>query len=225
MALQKVIPAGALICGLTLLGLGVPSFMAGLHLDPHGQTLKNIADGKNFSPALLERTIESRKAAMSWGMRAQSYSDLGVLYLAKAGLKKNSAQARAALIRQSIEVQRNALARAPGDAYGWTRLAQGLVRHNDASKSPEAVLRFSLALAPYERALILPRIDMALLRWRRLPPALKKQFQDQLRLAAKWAPTGLARVARARFSLNLVMDALRTRPRLMQRFIYAYSRS
>lgn len=215
-----------LAVGFVLVGMGLPRFMAGVALGPQDQTLRDIADGKPVARSLVIDTVSSRETALGWLDTAGIHADLGLLYMVQAAeaADRRAAAGRADLLGAAVVHQRRALELAPRRAFVWARLAQS---RNAIGQSAgmAAILERALSLAPYEGALLIPRIDVALAHWGSLPPALKSRFREQIRLAARWRPTGLAGIVRARFAQNRIVEMLADDPRLMRRFLHAYSRT
>ncbi len=216
----RVVALAAML-GVLAIGLGFPRLVVGLLAGPQDETLHELAAGKVVSAAILKRTAESREAALRWIQDGTFYSDLAVLRLSEiAGTRILSPQRRR-LVDDGIALQVRALTLAPADAYGWTRLLQGLALGAAPVAQVERLLNMAIRRAPAEPGVIMARLHVALLYWRGLSTPMRAKVDKQIRFAALWMPTDLARLARARFAVPQVASALADDPRLAARFAYA----
>lgn len=209
--------------GVVLMVMGYPRLIAGVVLGPQDQTIRDIAQEERVPGELLRRTAATREKALGWVESARALSDLGLLYRVLAQ-RAGDEESRKRLILRADAAQDRALGLGPRAAYGWMRLASGRARLGSRGAQVLRPLDLAMRLAPAEPDLIVPRLDLAFVFWRELPPDLRARFVAQVRLAARWMPTALARSARRRFAQPVVIEALATEPRLLARFIYAYSR-
>lgn len=211
------------LVGFLGLAIGVPQFMAGFHLGPQDDTMRALAAGRKVMPEILKSTEGSRNAALGWVARGRPLGDLAVLRLTSAiGMPVFSPERRR-LVADGISFQISALTLGPADGYGWTRLAQAQAQAARTAPEIEKTLGMALDRAPNIPGVVLARLAVSLLYWRGLSPALRRRLVSQMRLAALWFPTDLARLARARLRESAVRDALANDPRLAGRFEYALS--
>lgn len=224
---DEALPRHGLILGflavlsVVLVAMGLPRMIAGIHAGPQTQTMRDIALGQSIPDRLVNQTIAGRHAALSWHERPEWFSDLGLLFMVQA--RDAEGEESRALLGQAAGVQQAALHRAPRRAYDWTRLAQTLDALDRDPRLP-AILERALVLAPREGQVLIARLDVALGQWHRLSADQQKAYAAQIHLAARWRPTELARIVRARFAQPQVIEVLSADPDLLRRFLYAYGR-
>lgn len=207
--------------GILAISLGLPRLVAGILAGPQNETLRELAAGTAVPATILERTLRSREKALGWLQSGRFYSDLAILRLVAVGHTRVLSPERRHLASEAIALQARALTLAPADAYGWTRLLQGLAVNAASVAQVERILDVALRRAPYEPGLVMVRLRVAMLYWRGLSKGMRTRLARQIRLAALWLPTALAQLARARFLVPEVAEALVANPRLAARFAYA----
>lgn len=100
------------------------------------------------------------------------------------------------------------LARAPGNARGWSNLAQALLSEGDARRAALA-FQTSVLVAPYEPSLSVWRCQIGFSLWGALDDDGRRLLREQVRYASDTDLAGLVTLARRdRASLGIVRSAL-----------------
>jgi hypothetical protein len=217
--------AGAILfVGLVALFTGVPRMMAGLYSNPYDDVFGDIARDRPVTPDLLSLAETSRHSAIPWTENSALYADLAVLRLAAASRAPVFSAQRRRLAGDAHEFQQKALALAPGDGFGWVRLLQTMAVTAAPVADVERVLDVSLERASSHPTLVLTRIAIVGLYWRGLSPAMKDRMGRQFILAARWSPTSLFRIARARQIEDAVAGYVASDPITLARYNYVRAR-
>jgi hypothetical protein len=117
-----------------------------------------------------------------------------------------------------------ALRLSPLQPYIWARLVQADLAGGAANADVTRYLGMSLHTAPWDPALVTTRLGLAFAVWDDLDPKTRDEFVFQIRHAARFYPTALARQVRQRHAQEPVVEALEADPDLLRRFSLAYSR-
>ncbi len=219
-----VMVVAILFVGAVALFSGVPQLMSGLYSNPYDDVFSDIARDRPVAPELLSLAETSRLSAISWAESGALYADLAVLRLAAASRAPVFSVQRRQLAGEAHDFQQMALARAPGDGFGWVRLLQTMAVTAAPVADVERVLDVSLARASSHPTLVLTRIALVGLYWRGLSPAMKDRMGRQFILAARWSPTALVRIARARQIEDAVAGYVAADPIALARYTYARTR-
>lgn len=210
--------------GVVTLTLGMPRMMAGIDSGPHDDTLRDVALGRPVPAALLKRAAEGREAALAWVPSGRLLSDLATLRLnAVIGTGLFSPERRR-LVADAVALQTEGLRLSPADAYGWTRLLQGLAAAATPVNEIERILNAALARGPNEPSLILVQIQVGMLYWGGLSEPTRARLGDRMILAAQWRPSDLVRIARTRLMEADVVKRLSGNPLALARYTYARDR-
>lgn len=141
----------------------------------------SVARGSVGGPLELDALIQALRASP---MRA----DLGraafvqMLIAQQIGLKSLRATTRMAAARRDLRL---ALARAPSDAYAWTRLAVSEF-HLGNLKAAANALSVALEIAPAERKLTSLQLDLAVIAWPELDAQAREAVGRRLASSEKW---------------------------------------
>jgi len=204
----------ALALAAPLLVLALPRTLAALADLPARAVLARVGLRAPVEDREIDLAIASRTRALGWIDDGVGRGGLGLLRLMaadRAGLA--SATGRADLAR-AAEAHRRALARAPAQAYVWTRLARIDFLRDGPTAALGPVLAMAVAGAPDDSALRPARLDLAFLAWRRLDAASRAALAGDIARAAATDPLALARLARRRYAIAILRDALAQRPGL-----------
>lgn len=205
------------------LWLAVPRLASGFAIAPYGDILATL---ETASPAAAARAERGYRRAARWLQSPQTAADLGALAFAAArrdGLAGDGEAARARLT-ESAELHRAALTLSPLQPYVWTRLVQTELAAEGPRAPAAAHLGMALDSAPWEPALVVPRLGLAFLMWNDLDADLRVRLDRQIRHAAWLYPMALARVASQRRAQDKVLSAIEDDSELLRRFSLAYSR-
>ena len=115
---------------------------------------------------------------------------------------------------------RRAVALSPGQAYAWTRLAHAEILLFGPSPRMAPLLNRAIAQAPYNPGLVFVRLELSFLAWRHLDPATRERVAEQVRFAAGFRPKRLAVLARERYAMTAVREALADTPELRRQVDY-----
>ncbi len=189
-----------IVLAMLLLVLGVPRLAASLALLPGDAVRDNLASGLAVSSHELAAFMASRAQALSWIITATALDDeaLGLLTRAEQTRKMGDGKAAMDLWRQAQAKQEQALARAPAMPYGWARLAYLRLRTEGLSSGAVEALTHSLETAPYEKPLLVSRMEMAFQLEPLLPAAIAAQIPHIVRAAWALDKRGVRESARAR---------------------------
>lgn len=219
---QRILVLVVAICAGVLLIVPVwPRFISGAITAQYEDTLRDIARDRKVGSARLSETETALRVARKWtvdGKLAQSLGSMRFVAARNAG----SAAAQRAALTETISALREGLARAPAQPYAWLQLAQADRARNGLTPSIEQYLSMSMALAPWEHRLVLPRLEIALAAWPRLSPAFKSRLPGQFERAIDTAPLALARATRRSFALRAVRQMLASSPVHLERFGVVY---
>jgi hypothetical protein len=176
--------------------------------------------------AARERAAAAYGRALSWLDSPQNHAALGTLALAKARRLASAGDAEAASgqLDRSAAESRAALALSPLQPYVWARLAQVDLAVGAASANVARDVAMSMRTAPWDPSLVTVRLGLTFAVWDELDEKAQKEFEEQIRHAARLYPTALASQARQHRAQSRVLQALEDKPDLLRRFSAAYSR-
>ncbi len=203
--------------GLLLLVFGIP-FLVGRFMELSGDSVRlALLEGKEVSARELNTLEEGRLRVAPWIHTNALYNDLALVALERAKTLSEADQ-KAALFQNAEVWQRKALWVSPSDPYGWFRLAYLLYQKKGGLQQAAEAWRQSLASAPYEPRLLLPRLQMALALGEVLDEASRHQLPRLVREAWAYDPTGLAKAAKAGRFIAVVEAALRDDAQSLKHF-------
>lgn len=210
--------------GVLLVALALPRTLAYGVAAPYDEIVAALAKWPPPSPMNMLDAAEARRASLARRDDGHLHADLAALELAlarHAGLRSREGTAR--LERVETET-RAALALAPGQPYVWTALVYAMVARGADRGVIAPAYRMAVEIAPYEPALIVPRVELGFAAIARdaLDDDDQALLRDQIRIAAAAAPVELARVARRRYALAAIRAALADDPTLRARFDAVY---
>lgn len=145
---------------LLLVVFAVPSVTARFLLLPQDQTRLSLMDGNKITAHELLDLESSRRQVVGWFPSNEILNDLAMVNV-EAGSRVESQKAKA-FYKQAEQWQRRALTVSPTDAFGWYRLAFLLFAEQGPNEKVAHAWRQSMASAPYEPRLVLPRLQMAM---------------------------------------------------------------
>ena len=207
-----------LIVGGVLLALGVPLAGDAITKISGNPVLKRIQNHESVSRGQLEDLIRSREDALYWRESAETWSELGLAQLLLASQAEIDNQKKRDLIIASISSLKKSLARAPADAFVWTRLAYAQLLLSGPSPEVATTLRMALQNAPYEPRLFAVRLELAFLAWPYLGPDDHDLVLQQVRWAWRNRRGGLVGLARSLDRIDVVRAALSREPEELLRF-------
>ena len=219
-SLVRMVPGLALtlIVGGVLLALGVPFAGEAITKISANPIVKRIQNHEPVSRKQLEDLIRSREDALYWRESAATWSELGLAQLLLTLEAEFDDRKKRDLIIASISSLKKSLARAPADAFVWTRLAYAQLLLSGPSPEVATTLRMALQTAPYEPQLFLIRLELAFLGWPYLGPDDRDLVWQQVRWAWRHQPGKLVRLARSLDRIDVVRAALSQAPEDLLRF-------
>ena len=219
-SLVRTVPGLALtlIVGGVLLVLGVPFAGEAITKISGNPVLKRIQNHEPVSRKRLEDLIRSREDALYWRESAETWSELGLAQLLLALEAEIDNQKKRDLIIASISSLKKSLARAPADAFVWTRLAYAQLLLSGPSPEVATTLRMALQTAPYEPRLFAVRLELAFLAWPYLGPDDRDLVLQQVRWAWRHRRGELVGLARSLDRIDVVRAALSREPEELLRF-------
>ncbi len=213
-------PLFALAVGVALVALAAPRFFAAVAELPARPVLSELRAGATLDQRYLDIAAASRAARLDWVDDGRGWADLGLLHFTEArrlGLDSPDGRARLA---ESLTAHRRALALSPVQAYAWSRLAHIELLRGGPSPRLAPLLERAIATAPFDPALAFLRLELCFLAWRQLDPPLQALIGEQVRFAAGVSPKRLAVLAKERYAMAAVREALVPVPALRGRVDY-----
>lgn len=165
------VPVLAVAAGALLLTLAVPRMNAAFIRLPSDTTSLALARGKTVTPDAVEKLIATRSHARAWVNDASGWFDTGLARLAGARRAGAGTPAAAVLLDQAADAYRSGLARSPGNAIQWMRLAQVRLLREGPTARAAAALHMSLGAAPFQTGILIERLRLGFVLW----PGLDEQ--------------------------------------------------
>jgi hypothetical protein len=202
----------ALVAALALIALGAPRLVAALATLPSGPVLEAARTGERVAEPHLSAAVAATRDALRWNDEAQGHADLALLLweqARRAGLTGAEGRALAEASRAELDA---AIARNPSHPIAWTRRTQIALVLEGIGPGLATDLAMALRTAPYDRVVILPRLEIGLIAWPLLDEAQRALMADQIRLAATVDVDALAAIVRRRFAVGVARAALADEP-------------
>jgi hypothetical protein len=218
----------ALLGGVALVYLSVPETIGGFALIDEDHSLIDV-EGRpgggvpQIPLSELTLLVEHWWRAAPWLNEGATWSDTGDL-LMEAARATTDDTLRIETLQQARTAYRNALERSPANPRAWSMLASATFELGGGANEVIPLLEMSLQTGRHETILVLARLDLAFDFWGDTDSQLRAELDDQIRLAGRISPTGLARLARRHFMVETVRDALSLEPDLLGEFDLAYER-
>ncbi len=201
----------ALVAGGLLLALAVPRAIGDTLALPARPVIAALRAGQAVDARYLAIAADAQAAALDWLDDGPGFTALGLLrYHQARALDFEGAEARARL-DEAIAAHRAGLARAPGQAHAWTRLAQLTLLRDGPTPALGPLLVRAVEAAPYDRRLAFRRIELAMIVWRKLDDRARAAIRQQIRFAATVSARRLDALAKRRYARALVIEALSPR--------------
>lgn len=215
---RYLVPTGiGAVLALLLLAFGGPALIARLISLPGEETRNILLREEKIDTEALISFEHGRKAIVPWFPLNSLYNDLTSSLIERAKRAATAEEQKDLLLEAEIW-QRKALRASPADAYGWFRLSYLLGMQGQTAADSLTAWRLSLAAAPYERRLTIPRIQMGL----KLEKILEAEDNDTLAKMIRDAwhddPDPLSQAARDGIFISVVRTALRDMPSALADF-------
>ncbi len=196
-----------LVLAAALIWLSVPRLMAAFNSFSSGPVLDRIQSRKDVGPEKLRLLIESQKRGLKWMETSRRWTDLGQAKFLLATSSRDREERRK-LYSEAGDALRKGLAISPSSPFAWTRLAYIDLALNGVSQNTVQNLRMALTVAPFSPRLLFPRLQLILLSWSRFDRSDRALILDQIRLAWRFNPRRLAKMAVDLRRTGLVKAAL-----------------
>ena len=213
-------PVVALATGLALVWLATPRIVAAIAELPARPVISELRSGERLEPRYLEIAAKSQAAALRWVADGRGWAGLGLIRFIEARRLGLAGDEGRAALDQSLAAHRRAVSLSPEQAYVWSRLAHAELLRGGPSPRLGPLLERAIATAPFDPDLVFPRLELCFLTWRQLDPSVRELAAGQVRFAARIAPERLAALARERYAMAAVRDALADTPALRGRVDY-----
>ncbi len=190
-----------------LLAFGLPALLARLIMLPGDSVRLAMLSSQPVSEEDFQVLEKTRRAVVGWFPLNANFNDLALVAFTRGG--QADGEAAKALFAESEGWQRRALTASPADPYGWFRLGY-LFLFADGRPSPRTAAAWtqSMAVAPYEPELMIPRLQMGMANYAFLKPEAKGYLPILIRGSSIFDAEGLARLAKAGRFTGLVEEAL-----------------
>jgi hypothetical protein len=209
-----------------ILWLAVPRLFATVISAPHGSLIEELDKPGASTNSARERAAIAYSRALEWHQDARESAGLGALYLAAAqgALAKGDRKLADENLDASIAYHKAALSQSPLQPYVWTRLVQAEIGRDADFALAAGHLRMAVATAPWEPPLVVARLGLAFVLWDQFDASTRDRLAEQIRYAARFFPTALARQARLHRAQEIVLQIVDRDADLLRRFSLAYSR-
>ena len=214
-----------LAAALALVMLGAPRLVAALVTLPSGPAIEAARAGGRVAEPHLGVAVQATRQALTWDDGAQGHADLALLLWEQARRADLSAPAGRSLAEATRAELDRAIALNPSHPVAWTRRTQIALVLDGIGPRLAADLAMALRAAPYDRVVLIPRLEIALIAWPLLDAGQRALVEDQIRLAALVDVDALAAIARRRFAVGVARAALADDPGAALQFERAYARA
>ncbi len=177
---QALALALAAMTALALLALAVPRTVALVTMIPAERTLERLRQQQPVERLAVEAAIEAGLAASAWHDSGALWQQIAAAHLARLEFAGADRQAQLDALLQAEGALQRALARRPGDAVGWWRLAWVASTLGRPARQVAAALHLSVVTGNRHALLLFPRLRLALAYWDRLDEAAREAFKPQL---------------------------------------------
>ncbi len=201
-----IVPVTCALMGAGLLALAGPRAVAALVSLPGGPVLARVQAMEPVRSEALDVLIGAEDAALAWVDSGRRRTDRALALLLRA---RQQDAADNEFLADSLTGLKAGLARAPANAFAWTRLAYAETLLNGPSPAAAAALRMSLVAAPYEPRLLTVRLELCLRSWDYFAPADRVLVGAQIRTAWRHAPGRVMELVRRTRRATAVLEALR----------------
>jgi hypothetical protein len=206
------------LAAVALLGLAVPRTVALVLMMPAERTLGQLRRGLPVEPTALDAAIDSGLAASGWIDSGTLWQQIGMAHLGRMRLVAADPTERAdALLQAEASLQR-ALARRPGSAVAWWRLAWVSNALGRPGEEVTAALHLSVVTGNRVETLLFPRLRLALAKWPHLDEATRQAFEPQLVMAMRRDPRKFVTLVRRSLAEDDVRAAFRGERDLLEAY-------
>jgi hypothetical protein len=199
----------ALATALTLLTLAVPRTLALVTMIPAEYTLEGLRQQRPVEREALGAAIEAGLAASAWHESGALWQQIAAAHLGRLSFVSGDRQAQQDALLQAEGALQRALARRPGDAMAWWRLAWVASMLQRSPEQVAAPLHLSVLTGSRLAVLVFPRLRLALAHWQRLDDRARAAFKPQLAWAMTADPQGFIILVRRSLAEEAVRTAFR----------------
>jgi hypothetical protein len=160
----------------------------------------------------LKTLAHTQERSQFWLDDGRLRTDLGLAYLLLAEKLPRADSNTSVYLQRAIDALKAGLARAPGNPYGWARLAYAEALSQSWSPLAVSSLRLALITAPYEPRLLWSRLRMTFLACHYMSSEDLEIVLRQVRAAWNTDRVELTRLAKELDQVSLVRIALMHTP-------------
>ncbi len=199
----------ALLAGCGLIYLAAPRTIAAFILLDGDPTLERLFDGEPVDGPAIDALVRSRRSALDWADRGDTWTDLAMAELLTAGPMAKAAERDKRGVKRAVRSLEEGLARSPINSRAWARLAYARYLLNGPSRAAAEALTMSLYTGSHDPELVFARIALCIGTWpyfslderdlvyREIRYAWKLSHKARLQIVDLAGETGGARVVRA----------------------------
>ncbi len=192
--IRRACPALAIVAGGALIALAAPRVVSAVIQLPADRTTGLIERGQPVDGDALARLAATRRGANEWTRDGRQWAELGLAQLKQA---EHDAADREKLLGHAAAALRKSVALSPVDGSAWMWLAETeLLRTGPSAKAAQAI-RMSIRVAPYDRAVQVDRLELALSTWQHFDDSGRSEVARQVRLVHRHSPARLLALAKA----------------------------
>jgi hypothetical protein len=222
---QALVLGLALLTALVLMALAVPRTVALVEMMPAERTLARMRQQLPVERAAVDAAIEAGIAASTWHASGALWQQVAVAHLGRLKFAGDDREAQQHALLQAEGALQQALARQPGDAVGWWRLAWVASMLNRPPERVGAALHLSVVTGSRHALLLFPRLQLALAQWDRMGEAARQAFKPQLVWAMTADPQAFITLVRRSLAEDEVRAALRGEAELLDDYQSLLDRS
>lgn len=190
----RACPSLAIVAGGVLVALAVPRVISAIIQLPADRTTRLIESGQPVDSETLARLAATRRGANEWTRNGRQWAELGLAELKQA---EREGEDREKLLRHAATALRKSVSLSPVDGTAWMWLAEAeLLRGGPSEKVAQAIC-MSIRVAPYDRAVQLDRLELALATWQHFDDEGRAELAEQIRIVNRRDAERLRTLARA----------------------------
>lgn len=184
--IRWIIPAFMLVMAAGLLVIGAPRLRYELALIPGTPIYQRLVSGQPVTDNELDTLEQTRLDALSFVETAQSYTELGTSYMARAHRTPDVAE-KQRHATMAIYATMKGLQIAPLNTFAWARIATAhLMLGADHFEEALAAWRNSIASAQFEPILLIRRVHVGILLYGAMSEIDRALLVEQLAITWRW---------------------------------------
>jgi hypothetical protein len=209
---RRLIAAPIALVAIVLLVIAVPRTVGVILSARSEPVLRKLQEQQPVYMDELKTLAHTQERSQFWLDDGRLRTDLGLAYLLLAEKLPRADSNASVYLQRAIDALKAGLARAPGNPYGWARLAYAEALSQGWSPLAVSSLRLALITAPYEPRLLWSRLRMTFLAWHYMSSEDLEIVLRQVRAAWNTDRVELTRLAKELDQVSLVRIALMHTP-------------